>query len=314
MENRRFYIPHCEGEIELINIKSKEGFKKPSKEELERNKFVRHTHLRAEYLRLMVSAREEGTKEEKKEKELQAKKVRKRLEDIMTSSSENGSVESVGSLDVGLDNELFAAFEILKNIKDKEHEILCLSYKLDANAKTDFVKVVLSDDLKSIKEVYFIQVKSNKKDSDNSGARMAQTFLVKDSRLHYGSIISKEAALNHLRSDHKQKEVVLEKSNEDEDNYEKNIIKAEKFFSVDVLVEKNDRDQPVSATLQTPVQIFGSEAEEINMIISGRNEEINKLNKEIGRSKIGSEKNKRLKKRRDGLIYMRDEYAKKLNK
>jgi len=310
MENRRFYIPHCEGEIELINIKSKEGFKEPSKKELERNKFVRHTHLRAEYLRLMISALKEEAKEAKEAKKLQAIEVKKRLKDI---TSEKGS-ESVGSLDVGLDNELFAAIEILKNIEDKEREILCLSYNLDANAKTDFVKVVLSADLKSIKEVYFIQVKSNEKASNDSGAKVAQTSLVKESRLHYGSIISKEAALNHLRSDHKQKEVVLEKSNEDEDNYEKNIIKAEKFFSVDVLVEKNDRDQPVSAIFQTPVPIFGSEAEEINITISRQNEEINKLNKEIDKSKIDSEKNKRLKKLRDGLISMRDEYAKKLNK
>ena len=39
-----------------------------------------------------------------------------------------------------------------------------------------------------------------------------------------------------------------------------------------------------------------------------------KLNKEIDKSKIDSEKNKRLKKLRDDLISMRDEYAKKLNK
>jgi len=310
MENRRFYIPFRDGEIELINIKSKEGFKEPSKKELERNKFVRHTHLRAEYLRLMISALKEEAKEAKEAKKLQAIEVRKRLKDI---TSEKGS-ESVGSLDVGLDNELFAAIEILKNIEDKEREILCLSYNLDANAKTDFVKVVLSTDLKSIKEVYFIQVKSNEKASNDSGAEMAQTFLVKESRLYYGSFISQEAVLNHLKPDHKQKEVFLEKSNEDEDNYEKNIMKAEKFFSLGVLVKTDDRDHPVRAIFQTPVQIFGSEAEKINMIISRKNEEINKLNKQIDRSKIDSENSKILIKIRDDLISTRDEYAKKLNK
>ena len=83
---------------------------------------------------------------------------------------------------------------------------------------------------------------------------------------------------------------------------------------MDVWVKTDDRDHPVSAIFQTPVPIFGSEAEEINITISRQNEEINKLNKEIDKSKIDSEKNKRLKKLRDGLIYMRDEYAKKLNK
>ncbi|MEA4910486.1 hypothetical protein SDC9_33237 [bioreactor metagenome] len=301
--NRDFKITNKEKAskpAEVLDLNSSTEFTEPTPEDIKQNIFSEFTYLRGSLLKLRLQGKG-GTQE--------YSDLFKRLKEVDKKLPNKPDIYKIGSLEVGLESEYFAAKKLIEALKENEH--LCVSYNLDAEAKTDLIKVVLSEDRKFLEEVYLLQIKSNKDtladdtailDSQKRYLRSSFSNEVENLEKHredtfltdFGVSFS-EKLLNKFQRGGKvtkmeSQEIFIHHRDSLEEN--NNLINAKKFFSQAVVIERDGYDKPAGINLYEAKEIFPSESLELKNDLLNLDLEIAKISAKIEKAKALSKQSK----------------------
>lgn len=318
-EARDFKMTHKEKDlkpIEILNVNSTNEFTeptlkstkeaaKPTSEQIIKNLFLKATYFRAQALKLLVQGKKNTKEYENFFTKLKDNQIE--IEKILKKDSSKNTLSDIGSLEIGLESEFFVIKEMQETLTENEH--ICLSYVLDAEAKTDLLKVVLSEDKKTIEEVYFLQVKSNKDSSGNDVPIIEhhKRFLARVFENELESFSENKETMNidlndfynsifdtlftkYQKGDSLKKmeiqDIFLQSRQSFGDN--QNIINAKSFFSQAVAVKRDKYDKPESISYERAVEIYPSESIGLKKEILKHEKDIEKLKEKINSGKTYS--------------------------